>query len=106
MSDTLKRVQELAGKGQIKISDHGYNELAADGLLAQEIINGLERAIMVEDYPTYAKGPCVLVLQRDAAGLPVHALWGIPVGKAEPAVLVTAYRPDSTRWDASFQRRR
>jgi len=106
MSDTLKLVQELAGKGQLRISDHGYNELAADGLLADEIIAGLDSAIMVEDYPTYRKGPCVLVLQRDAAGSPVHALWGIPAGATEPAVLITAYRPDPTKWDASFQRRR
>jgi len=106
MSDTLRRVQELARKGQIRISDHGYNELAADGLLATEVIAGLERAIMVEDYPTYAKGACVLVLEKDAAGSPVHALWGIPAGANEPAVLITSYRPDSAKWDATFQRRR
>ena len=106
MSETLRKVQELAARGAIRISQHGYDELAADGLLASEILDGIERATVVEDYPAYPKGPCVLVLQKDAVGSPVHVLWGIPAGKLEPAVLVTAYRPDPLKWSADFMRRR
>ena len=106
MSDTLRKVQELVRVGKFRISDHGYNELANDKLLASEIIADIEGAIVVEDYPTYQKGPCVLVLHKDSAALPVHALWGIPTGKSEPAVLITAYRPDPAKWDASFSQRR
>lgn len=25
---------------------------------------------------------------------PNHVVWGIPIGKSSPAVIVTAYRPD------------
>lgn len=106
MSETLRQVQELARQGRIRISQHGYDELAADGLLATEVVLGLEGAIVVEDYPTYAKGPCVLVLQMDSACSPVHAVWGIPAGKTEPAVLITAYRPDPLQWSDDFTRRR
>jgi len=106
MSETLKRIRELAKLGQVRISDHGYNELVADGLLASEVIDGLESAVVVEDYPGYAKGPCVLLLQHDAAGSAVHALWGIPAGASEPGVLITAYRPDPAKWDSTFTRRR
>ena len=65
-----------------------------DGLTALEVIAGVNRAAIVEDYPHFAKGPCVLVLQRDVAGLPIHALWGISASSTEPAVLITCYRPD------------
>ncbi len=32
--------------------------------------------------------------------------WGIPGGDVEPAVLVTAYRPDPMLWESSFLRRK
>jgi hypothetical protein len=85
---------------------HGYDELAADGLLAGDVIGGLSEAIGVEDYPSYPKGPSVLVLQTDAFGAPIHVVWGIPAGKDSPGVLITAYLPDPNQWDETFRRRR
>jgi len=106
MSETLQKIRLLVRQGKFRVSDHGYDELSSDGLLAGEVLTGIESAVVVEDYPGYFKGPCVLVFQKDAAGLPIHVVWGIPLGKLEPAVLVTAYRPDPTKWDATFLRRR
>jgi hypothetical protein len=71
-----------------------------------EVLSGMEEAVVVEDYQTYPKGPCVLLLQQDRTGSPIHVVWGIPKGKVSPAVLVTAYRPDPARWTADFMRRR
>ena len=106
MSETLIKIQSLIQRGIFRVSEHGYNELSNDGLLAGEVLAGIDNAVVIEDYPSYTKGPCVLVLQKDAGGLPIHVVWGIPAGKSEPAVLVTAYRPDPVRWDARFLRRR
>lgn len=106
MSNTLARVQALAVRGELRISAHGYDELAADGLLAKEVIAGLGGAIVIEDYPSYPKGPCVLVLQTDSSGAPIHVVWGIPASKDTPGVLITAYRPDPEQWDETFRRRR
>ena len=106
VSHTFERVRALAAAGDVRISEHGYDELAEDGILAGEVLDAAGRAVVVADYPDYPKGPCVLVLNRDADGRPIHTVWGIPKGCASPAVLVTAYRPDPQKWDSQFMRRK
>ena len=106
MSEIFERVRALIARREVRVSDHGYDELASDGILAREVLAGVETAQVLEDYPEYPKGPCVLVLQRDEAGGPVHVVRGIPKGTSSPAVLVTAYRPDPEQWIGDFQRRR
>jgi hypothetical protein len=106
MASTFSRIRKLVAAGDVRISDHGYDELAADGVLAGEVLAGVNTATVVEDYPEYPKGPCVLVLMKDGEGRAIHAVWGIPKDQAAPAVLVTAYRPDPAKWSDGFERRR
>jgi len=106
MSDTLLDIMHLVKEGEVRISAHKYDEMAADNILIRTVIAGLATAVLVEDYPDYHKGPAVLVLQYDDKGNPIHMVWGIPKGLTTPAVLVTAYRPDPNRWSSDFMRRR
>ena len=106
MSTTLERIQALVARGEVRISLHGYEELADDNLRIHDILEGLKAAIVVEDYPDFSKGPCVLPLEYDQSNQPMHIVWGIPAGQDSPAVLVTAYRPDPTKWDETWQKRR
>lgn len=106
MSQTFDSIRVLVAEGRVRISEHGYDELAADGLLARELVEGVEAAEVIEDYPHYAKGPCVLVLERARDGRPVHAVWGLAAGHTNPAVLITAYLPDPDKWEPGFKRRR
>jgi hypothetical protein len=106
VSKTLEVIKDLVAESDIRISDHGYDELAADDIAVEDILAGVDTAILVEDYPEFAKGPCVLVLEFDAADRPIHVVWGIPRGHSRPAVVVTAYRPDPARWSDGFLERR
>ncbi|MCX5646731.1 MAG: DUF4258 domain-containing protein [Phycisphaerae bacterium] len=106
MNETFRQILRLVEQGEVKISDHGYDEMAADGLRAREVVESVAAAAVVEEYPDYPKGPCVLVLQKDRGGAPIHVVWGIPKNELSPAVLVTAYRPDPSRWEPDFLRRK
>ena len=106
MSQTLGYVRALVEQGDVRVSDHGYDELAVDGLSARECIASIADAKVVEDYPDYGKDPCKLVLQTDREGGSIPVLWGIPKGRSSPAVLVTAHRPDPDRWAADLLRRK
>ncbi|MBM3470645.1 MAG: DUF4258 domain-containing protein [Armatimonadetes bacterium] len=82
MSNTLKQVQALVARGEVRVSLHGYEGLAADAIR-------------------------VLVLERDRDGRPIHVVWGIPGGQGSPAGLITGYRPDpEKRWMLSSWRLR
>lgn len=85
--------------------EHGYDEMAADGIHIRDIVDSVSTAEVLEDYPDYPKGPCVLTLFQGKGG-PFHVVWGIPKGRHSPAVVVTAYRPDLKRWSTDFRVRK
>jgi hypothetical protein len=105
-SEIFDRILDLVARGEVVISDHGYDELAADDILVRDVLTGAAEGKVIEEYPTYYRGPCVLVLQQEHDGKPVHVVWGIPSHAVAPAVVVTAYRPDASRWTDDFLRRR
>ena len=56
----------------MRISEHGYDPSAEDGILIRDIVGSASDGQLVEDCPDYPKGPCVLVLQYDRNGQPIH----------------------------------
>jgi hypothetical protein len=106
MRQIFQQILELIERGEVRISAHGYDELAEDDILVRDVMAGVREAVIIEDYPNYPKGPCVLVLEYDSQDKPLHVVWGIPKNTSSPAVLVTAYRPRPGQWSSDFMRRR
>jgi hypothetical protein len=48
MSRTFEAIRQLVQLGEVRISDHGYDEIAADGLFVREVLNSLDDAIVLE----------------------------------------------------------
>jgi len=105
MSSFWEQFAALFTAGDVRVSEHGYDALADDGLTVDELLAGAAAAFVVEEYPEYPKGAAVLVLQQTSDGSPIHVVWGVPRGYNRPVVLVTAYRPDRSLWDPTFTRR-
>jgi len=56
VSKFLERVRDPIHAGDVRISEHGYDELAEDELTAREVLAGVQGAEVVEEYPNYPKG--------------------------------------------------
>ena len=82
MSETLEAVRQLVAIGDVRISEHGFDELSEDDISIRDLLSGIQSATAIEDYPA------------------------LPKGYTSPAVLVTAYRPDLARWNENFTERR
>ena len=80
----LAKIIRLIQQGEVKISEHGYDELADEDIQVRDIIARSIDAVLVEDYPHYAKGPCVLVLQKNGMEKP-GTLPNIAAGKTNRA---------------------
>jgi hypothetical protein len=105
MGDLLSTIQSLVSAGKVRVSAHGFEQLAEDDISFGELLESLPHAKWVEEYQDYHKGPCILVLQMTETREPVHVLWGIARNSPGQVTLITAYRPDPARWTADFLRR-
>jgi hypothetical protein len=59
MSEFVTRIQELVSSGDVSVAVHGFRELAADGILLDDVTGGVSAAIVVEEYLEAFKGPSV-----------------------------------------------
>lgn len=48
MSEFFDKISKLINRGEVLISDHGYEELAADNIYISDIINGIDDAEIIE----------------------------------------------------------
>ena len=64
MSTTFDKVRALVQRAEVRISDHGYDEMSDENILARDVLAGVFNGIVIEDYPNYAKGPCVLSCKK------------------------------------------
>lgn len=88
MGMTFEQILKLIEHHEVRISGHGYDEVAEDSIIVRDIIAGVVDGMVVESYPDYPKGPCVLVLQKDGEGNPIHVIWGIPRNASSPPDLL------------------
>ena len=97
MDPTFSRVCALVEADDWRTSDHGLQRLLEHAIIVSDLTADIRRAEVIDAYPDYHAGPCVLVLHADHDG-PVHVLWGLEKGTDRPAVIVTAYRPSPDHW--------
>ena len=98
VSETLVKIRSLVALGSWRPTQHALLRLQERDLLLQDVVAGRGSAVVIEDYLTDPRGPSVLLLCYTPAKLPLHMVWGIPIGNNQTASLVTVYVPNTTEW--------
>lgn len=90
---------------RVRITNHADEEAADDNLSFEEIYFSVIHGNIIENYPDDFPYPSCLVLGKTFSGDPIHSVWAYNPSN-EWAVLVTAYRPDPSRWVDWKERRK
>ena len=93
LADIIEAIQA----GQVRITDHAYEEANADRLKFDEIYFSALNGVVIEEYQDDSPYPSVLVFGQTFGGDPVHSVWAYNQ-KKRWTVLITVYRPDPNRW--------
>lgn len=98
----IHEIQSYIARENFKVTDHAFEEMKADYLILQDVVNGIMGGEIIEEYPkSYLLSAC-LINGKTKAGEPIHICISLP-----PLVkIITVYRPDPTKWTKDYRKRR
>jgi hypothetical protein len=101
----IQSLQQAIAGGQFRVTDHADEEMTADALLLDEVLQAVMSGEIIEHYPSDRPLPSCLILGQDRSGAPIHSVWAYNETSGG-AVLITVYRVDPERWIDGRMRRK
>lgn len=102
-SVTIEEIRHLCRADLIRWTGHVAERMVKRQIAPSEVLYTLMHGEIIEDYPDDYPFPSCLVLAIEMNGRPIHVVCSI--GNDE-LYIITAYQPDTARWDATFRIRR
>ena len=101
--DILVLAREAAAK-RILFLPHALSQMSRPErmITSDEVSNAILAGILIEDYPTDARGHSCLILGFGKQGRAIHV---VCAPKADYLAIITAYLPDPAQWSPDFSRR-
>lgn len=100
----LADIIDLIKADRVTVTEHAYDEAAADHLSIHDIFYSVEFGQVIEDYPLDKPYPRCLVLGFNMGGKPLHTIWAYNI-EDQWVDLITVYCPDPKRWVRWRQRK-
>ena len=103
MGDVLAWIQNLAAVRDIRITEHAAVEMADEDLLLEDVLESIETAQVLENYPDHRRGACCLLFGTTREPRPLHV---VCTTQGSPVVLITVYEPMLPKWRSPKERNR
>lgn len=92
MSCIVEKIKKAIENKDVLVTLFGLEKLAAENISIREILESIECSEIVEEYKNHERGHCVLLMQFEPDGEPIHVFWSLPKNEDSPAILVFADR--------------
>ena len=102
--DILSQIRKSAKK-KILFLPHAVRQMSRPDrmITPAEVRKAVESGGIVEDYPEDPRGHSCLILGMESDGRAVHVVCS---PREDYLAIITAYLPDSVKWDSDFRTRR
>lgn len=102
LNNILQNIKNHARKENIRITQHGQQEMAEEGINLDDLLEAVSTAEIVENYPEHQRGACCLINGVTTSGENLH----IVCTTSQPVLIViTVYKPKPPKWLTPTQRR-
>ncbi len=102
---TFRRTVVESARKKILFLPHAIRQMSRPDrmITGQDVRRVVMRGEIIEDYPEDVRGHSCLLHGIDLEGRPIHVVCS---PKPEFLAIITAYTPEPSEWDASFQARK
>jgi len=100
----ISQIQSLFSEGKIVWTEHVSLRLRERKIKRNDLLECIKNGEIIEQYPDDTPFPSCLLLGNCTGGHPLHVVIGLNTGIL--CCIITAYRPDSDKWDESYKTRR
>ena len=100
-SEALRNLRTRAELGELRVTQHAHQEMVAEGISLQDVLEAVSVGEILENYPRYRRGPCCLLYGTTASGRDLHVV----CTTVQPMlVIITVYQPRPPKWPTPTQR--
>ena len=102
MNVSIDEVRRLCKESKVKWSAHASERMMRRGITRRDVLACISGGEIIEQYPDYWLNPACLIFGYAIDGKVIHVV----VGVDEYVHIVTAYYPDSKKFESDMKTRR
>ena len=97
----LKTIRRQGVHQEIRFTQHAHEEMVQESITFEEVLEAIQKAEILENYPEHRRGPCCLILGFTYRHRPLHI---VCTTAREVLIIITVYEPVPPKWRTPSQR--
>ncbi|HVA92783.1 MAG TPA: DUF4258 domain-containing protein [Chloroflexota bacterium] len=98
----VARIRARIATGALRVTQHAQQEMFADAITLDAVIEAIGTGQLLEDYPDHRRGACCLICGRSGSGRFIHV---VCTTEQPVVIIITVYEPIPPKWVTPTQRR-